>query len=336
MTEPTKGVTFETVEKVAIEMLTQGVKPSVRGIISVTGGKTTIVSNHLRAFFDKRDQEIAQMADELKSGKLAKVLADEMTAVVNCKTAALSEIIERQRQQIEENISLMQELCTDCDQQIIDAENRSKQAIEQAKKESEKAKAELRIAVEQKNQALANIATAEQKATALVDDARERVSKLEREAESLREQVKLLSVDQAKREIEQAQLHQAQNDLRTAQNTIADFRAEIAGIKAEKAAIEQYCERLNSDLKDAKAEVKQGSQAQTQLIESQRNLSSTQNQLAQSEREREALSHALFLARSNKSTEKNTLDKGKKQTHKRSTQNISKGLCIEKLTTMSD
>ena len=94
------GIIFEDIEKVASEMLTQGVKPTVRGVIAVTGGKTEIVSKYLRDFFEKRDLEVSKMSDEIGSSFVTKLIAGEIQLIVDRRAATLAEINARQKEQI--------------------------------------------------------------------------------------------------------------------------------------------------------------------------------------------------------------------------------------------
>ncbi len=73
------GVTFDQVEKVASEMMAKGIKPTVRGLMQVIGGKTETVTKYLRDFNDKRDAEVSRMADELGSSEIAKLLAGKFS-----------------------------------------------------------------------------------------------------------------------------------------------------------------------------------------------------------------------------------------------------------------
>lgn len=67
-------------------MTSNGIKPSVRSVMQLTGGKTGIVSGFLRDFHDKKDAEISAMTDELLSTDIAKILA----SAVDRKTASLT------------------------------------------------------------------------------------------------------------------------------------------------------------------------------------------------------------------------------------------------------
>ena len=104
MNETNRGITYEQIEKIASEMLVQGVKPTVRGVIAVSGGKTAVVSKHLRDFFEKRDNIVASMADEIGSGTIAKLIASEMQIIVEKRTAELTQINKRQKEQIDEYV----------------------------------------------------------------------------------------------------------------------------------------------------------------------------------------------------------------------------------------
>ena len=97
MNETNRGITFEQIEKIASEMLVQGVKPTVRGVIAVSGGKTAIVSKYLRDFFEKRDNVVASMADEIGSGNIAQLIASQMQVIVEKRSAELTQINQRQK-----------------------------------------------------------------------------------------------------------------------------------------------------------------------------------------------------------------------------------------------
>ena len=314
MTSPT-GITFDQVEKVASEMLTQGVKPTVRGVMAVTGGKTETVSGFLRDFFDKRDGQLAKMADELGSGDIAKLLAGEMQLVVDRKTASLTDTLLRQKAQITELIELLEEKERDCNHQVDLAESKSLQAtsdaqgrIKQADARADKAAADKAAAetdsAQVQQEAQQRITAAEQRAAILVEAAQaeaasltgaanQRADKAELEAKSLREQVQALSIDQAKREIETAQFAQAQAQLATLRESSADQKTHIVRLETEKNSNVQSIGRLDADLKEARSQSVNLGVTQTELIGAQKHVSQLQHDLAQSERERESLSRAL-------------------------------------------
>jgi hypothetical protein len=199
------GVNFDQVSSVALDMLSNGVKPTVRGVIKVTGGKTETVSGLLRDFFDKRDADVSKMAGELGSSSIAAILASEIQIVVDSKTKSLSEIVERQKSQIAEMVELLNEKETDCQHRAELAEAQSKLAIDdaaekvkvanerietaeqaksQADKELDKVRTESNSAIDTANKSAqqaieiatnnadALVVTAEQKATILVDSAK--------------------------------------------------------------------------------------------------------------------------------------------------------------------
>ncbi len=133
------GVNYEQVSSVVLDMLSSGVKPTVRGVIKITGGKTETVSGLLRDFHDKRDAEVSKMADELGSGSIASLLANEIQIVVDRKTKALTKIVDRQKEQIAEMIELLDEKKeSDCKHRIELAEAQSKTAIDDAIEKKQK------------------------------------------------------------------------------------------------------------------------------------------------------------------------------------------------------
>lgn len=329
------GITYNQVSSVALDMLASGVKPTVRGVLKVTGGKTETVSGFLRDFHDKRDAEISKMADELGSSAIASLLASEIQVVVDRSTKSLTEIVERQKEQIAEMIELLDEKEVECNHRVELAEAKSVQSInesnEKAKISNErieianttKIKAEqalTEIQVESKreiqtirNEAEALVNATEQKTSALVDSAKSeaealvnaantQIDKAESETKTLRQQVKEFTVSQARYEIEQAQFKHAQITLNTLQIEIADNKTLIVQLQTEQNAFVKDTARLERDLITAKETAEKLSQAQARLVELQKQLSQSQHDLSQSQRERESLSQALAVSSKDEKT----------------------------------
>jgi len=308
-------VTFEQVSKAATAMLTQGTKPSVRGVMQVTGGKTEIVSKLLRDFNDKRNAEVIKMADELGSSKIAQLLADEVQSVVERKTANLQQIIADQKAQLDEAIELLEEKEKECQHRSEMAEAKAAQAINEANEKTDKAIARVEAAeqeasianaelkqtkletdkaiVDNENKCDLLVNNAKKEAESLVNAANTRADKAEQESAGLREQVKLLTVDQAKREIEQAQHEKTLEQHNTALSELAKERTLIVQLQTQDQNRHSEIERLTNELAELKMDSRQLAAAQGQLVELQRQISQLQNDLSLSERERESLSIAL-------------------------------------------
>lgn len=309
------GVTFEQVSKAATAMLTQGTKPSVRGVMQVTGGKTETVSKLLRDFNDKRNAEVLKMADELGSSKIAQLLADEVQSVVERKTASLQQMISDQKTQLDEAIELLEEKEKDCQHRIEMAEAKATQVINEANDKATKAIERVDVAELAAKEASAAIEQAKQdadkavsdienkcdllvtnsksEADSLVNAANRRTDKAEQESAGLREQVTLLTVDQAKREIEKAQHEKTLEQHSTTLNELADKRTLIVQLQTQEESRQSEINRLTNELVDVKADSKLLAAAQGQLVELQRQISQLQSDLSLSERERESLSVAL-------------------------------------------
>ncbi|AUI88797.1 hypothetical protein BS333_21790 (plasmid) [Vibrio azureus] len=309
------GVTFDLVSKAATAMLNQGTKPSVRNVMQVTGGKTETVSKLLRDFNDKRNAEVLKMADELGSSKIAQLLADEMQSVVERKTATLQQMLSDQKAQLDEAIELLEEKEKDClhriemaeakaTQLINEANEKATKALEQVDKAEQRATEAIALSEEAKKETEKSISDNENKcellvlnakseAQSLVQAANLRADKAEQECTGLREQVKLLTVDQAKREIEQALHEKTQLQHDEALHLLANERTTVVQLRTQEESRKAEIERLSGELTDAKSDSKQLAAAQGQLVELQRQISQLQSDLSLSERERESLSVAL-------------------------------------------
>ena len=317
MKHNTTGVAFEDIEKVASEMLTQGVKPTVRGVIAVTGGKTEVVSKYLRDFFDKRDLEVSKMSDEIGSSSVAKLIAGEIQLIVDRRTATLAEINARQKEQINEYVELLEEkvaqslkIETDAQLSVELANKDAAQKIEKVTSEAAKAVEIANKKIEEAIQAkrLAETQTAEiklisenrvkseqEKAAALIEVANSRAQQADQETKLLREQVKALSIDEAKRDIERSEFINTKEQLSKLQLAYAEQKTEVVKLLAEKNAISKDVTRLESDNSEYKLLDKEYIKSQTQLVEYQKQITELNNKITLSERERESLTLAVSM-----------------------------------------
>jgi hypothetical protein len=304
MGEAVKGITFEQIEKVASDMIIQGVKPTVRGIMAVTGGKTEVVSKHLRDFFEKRDNEVSKMADELGGSNIAKLIASEMQIVADRHTTELQEINLRQKEQIDELIELLNERVHDAEQAKADAaaqiEKASRDAAEKvdaATAKAEKTVIAAKQAESDSEKALLKaegmVQSAREKAEALVEAANKNASLAQQEAVSLREQVKALSIEAAKRELEQVELEEQKKATSQLRIDLAEQKTELVRMIAENKNFQKDIDRLESENSDNKKLAVELSKTQTLYVEAQRQLMDLQNKLSLSDRERDSLATAL-------------------------------------------
>lgn len=310
-----KGITFEEIEKIASDMLSNGITPTVRGVISVTGGKTQVVSKYLRDFFEKRDTEVSIMANEIGSTNVAKIIASEIHSIVDKRTFELTDVNVRQKEQIDELVELLEEKEKETDkvkkesaQSIEIAKNEATQKIEKILLETsnkiKKIEIEIQSTIEDKQQAekessetkivsLNATKASREQADALVDAANKRASQAEHESKLLREQVKSLSIDEATRDIEKAEYEKIKQLLEQMRFEYAEQKTEVVKATVQNQALTKDIKRLEDDNQEYKHIDKELTKSQTQLLESQKTILELNSKLSLSERERESLSSAL-------------------------------------------
>lgn len=118
-------------------------------------------------------------------------------------------------------------------------------------------------------------------------------TKLSRKQIILREQIGLLSVDQAKRQIEQALHQQTLESHQKAVAELADERTKNTRLQIQLENQVTNIQRLTSENQDFRSDSKNLASLQGQYIELQKQFTQSQHSLSQSERERESLSVAL-------------------------------------------
>jgi chromosome segregation ATPase len=316
------SITFEQVQKAASEMISLGVKPTVRGIRSVTGGRNETVAEYLDNFNKKRDAEVSKLAGVIGSSEVGKLIAGEIQTVIDRKTEDLNVVVTRQAAQIEELIGILKDNEAECSERVDFAKQESDKAIHEANIKIDKYSEKVKVSEESmkaandllslnQSETKNDIATMEQtsklmvesakaEAESLVNAANKQTSKAEAETTLLREQVKLLSINQAKHELEQEQFKQANLQLDSMRNAYSDNKTENVRFETQNSSLAKDVERLGNDLTEAKEQANQLPKAQAQLLEMQKQISQLQNNLSQTERERESLSRALAVNENNK------------------------------------
>lgn len=166
------------------------------------------------------------------------------------------------------------------------AELAAKKAIDDAQVTEQDAQRSI-IEAEKKCELL--ISNAKSEAIALVDAANRRADKAEQESAGLREQVRLLTIDQAKREIEQAQHEKTLEQHEKTLSELAAGRTLIVQLQTQEESRKADVLRLTQDLSEYKADSKALAAAQGQLVELQKQVSQLTSELSLSERERESL-----------------------------------------------
>jgi len=315
MKETGNGISFETVEKIASGMLMQGVKPTVRGVISVSGGKTEVVSKHLRDFFHKRDTDVSKMADEIGSSSVAKLIAGEIHIIVEKRTAELSKINERQKEQIDELVELLEDKVLESDKIKKEAielvESTKKETAEKIEKITQdssnkikKAEVDTENAIEDKRKAQLKcneieltakntVESSKEQAKALVDAANLNREQAEQETKLLREQVKSLSIDEAKRTIEKEELQKTKQLFEELRLSYAELKTDAVVHMSENKSLLKDITRLEYENKEYKQLDKDLTKYQTQLVEAQKSITELNSKLSLTERERESLTSAL-------------------------------------------
>lgn len=318
MKEKGTGISFEEIEKIASGMLIQGVKPTVRGVISVSGGKTEVVSKHLRDFFNKRDEDVSKMADEIGSSSVAKLIAGEIHLIVEKRTLELSEINMRQKEQINEFVELLEEKVFEADtikKDALELVEKSKietnekidkitleatNKIKKAETDTISAKDAEKKAVSQSGEikllSASSVDASREQARVLVEAANARAEQAENEAKLLREQVKSLSVDEAKRDIEKTELTKTKQLFEDLRFSHAEQKTNVVLKESENKALSKDILRLENENKEYKLIDKELTKSQTQLVESQKTITDISSKLSLSERERESLQSALTLS----------------------------------------
>lgn len=300
------NVTYENVAQAASAMLQHGTKPTVRAVIAVTGGKTEIVSQFLRDFFEKRNADVLRMADELGSSTIAKLLAAEVQTVVDRRTATLKERIDELTDRLNESIELLAEKEADCQHRIELAEAKATQAIHEAQERASMAESKIKQAQDEAKKAQEDAATAEanalekiqkakdhselhiqnaqNEANALIAAANARTEKAEQETVTLREQVKDLAIDEAKRSIEKQQTQEALAHKDSLKDELAQTKATIAKLEQALLGAEKDIKRLENDNTEYKESAKQLPTALAELNEANKQLTTLREKYGENEK----------------------------------------------------
>lgn len=167
-------ITYAEVSGVALDMIKQGITPSVRKIMRVTGGKTVTVSAFLKDFYHKRDEEVSKMAGELGNSKIAELLANEIQVIIARKTAVLEKIVNRQNTQIVEVVELLEEKDSNSQTQHKLVEAQHKQAVDEISEKLRKASIKFFESEAERDKAHAEVILIQAETKSLIDSAEQK------------------------------------------------------------------------------------------------------------------------------------------------------------------
>lgn len=286
MNDSQKGtVTYDRVAEVATAMLANGLTPTVRSVLEVTGGKTTNVSAFLSEFMKKQDEQVLKLAETLGSGEVAKLLAAEIQNGIIQRTAAQGKIIESQAARIEELQQLLEQTAADAEAERLEAAKSIEQAKAEAAEQVQAAASRADAARARADEAVSEAQRAQQGAAASVDAARTAQEKAENEAQSLREQVKQLSIDAAKRELLQAESEQNREQLAALRLEHAQRNTDLAEQRAELRAAQKEITRLEGVEHDARKGAADLVRSQAELVQMSKRISELEKALGARESE---------------------------------------------------
>ena len=288
------GVNYNDVEKVILDMLASGTDEqliTLNAVKRLSGGRSENVAKYYHEFFTKRNNEVNSIADELGSSEIGKLIASAVRTMIERESSALSSIVEKQKNHIAELIELLEEKQSQCDHEIELAEAKSNEAINEASKQISTYKAKLDEALQHKAQADSEleavkldaeqqIKAAQTQADALVSASNKQLEKVEAEAQTLRNQVKELSIDEATRQLEKVALEQAQQNINDQQETIATNKTELASLRVKSTESDKTIARLESELIEVKQLKKAAlEQAQKSINDQQETIAANNSEL---------------------------------------------------------
>jgi predicted phage tail protein len=259
--------TLEEVTKLANEMLKNGVEPTTRNLSVHLQGRTSSIQGFLIEYKNNLEHRKNAIAEEVGSLAVAKLLSQELLLMIDRRNESLTEQVAQLTRNLDETLSLLSDsedklesVLNTTAAQVAEIETSTASKVEKAQSAVsliEQQLRELKATSEKAIDDARNHAKAEVlKAEALVDAANGRVAQAETELRASREQIKLLSIDVAKRELEQRELEQAKVTIATLQATLSKQQDQISYTTAN-------LERLTQDRTELKAtEAKLGKTAE--------------------------------------------------------------------------
>jgi chromosome segregation ATPase len=167
-------------------------------------------------------------------------------------------------------------------------------------------------ALQEKRDAEMLVKEAERKAQTLIEAANSEAEKLvaaannerdksQDEAKQLREQIKELTIDEAKRELEKAESERARDQLSETQSKIADLNTLLTQVQTQNESLTIEKDRNYSELQEAKVQANKAMQLQTQLLTKEGQLGEVNSKLSQAEKQVESLNRTITLLEPKKS-----------------------------------
>ncbi|WP_052501569.1 DNA-binding protein [Thiomicrospira microaerophila] len=240
-------LSYNQVEKTASEMLANGIRPTVRGVMSVIGGKTETVSKYLRDFFEKRDQEVASMANQIGSTEIAKLIASEIHTLVEKRTHEIAGVAQRQKQQINELVELLEAKQEEINQITSQSQSLIEQTQSEAQAKIDTLMNQLNQAKQAEHDAAHKIQAAQDKATTLIEAADARAHKYETEALTYRDEIQKLNIEKARYQVEQKECMSVRTKYEKLVELQNQTHSELIEARAEQRALNKDLARLEKE-----------------------------------------------------------------------------------------
>jgi hypothetical protein len=220
--------------------------------------------------------------------------------------------IDKQRLEIEEYSETIKELELRNESEISLAKSKSDEAIRVSDEKVKVMSVKLDDAMQEKRDAQLLVEQAEQKSQSLIEAAKSESEKLvaaanterdksQEEAKQLREQIKTLTIDEAKRELEKVELNRAREQLLLAQSKIAEQNTLLTQVKTQNESLTIEKDRNYSELQEVKVQAKKAIELQTTLLNKEIQISELSRDLSQSEKQIESMTRTLTVLQSQKS-----------------------------------
>lgn len=305
-------ITYERVAEVANNMIVNNDEPSVAKVIAVTGGKRHTVMEFLRVWKERRNQDVQRLANDIGSSKIGQLIASEISIMLDKSNSASLKTIECQKLEIEEYVQTIKELEQRNESEIALARLKSDEVIKASDEKVKQMSTQLEEAKQAKRDAEMAVKVAERKAETLIEAAGSEADKLvaaanteldksQSEARQLREQIKVLTIDEAKRELEKVELDRIRNELASHQTKIAELNSLLTQVQTQNESLIIEKDRNYSELQEMKVQANRAIELQTLLLAKEGQLGEVNSKLSQAERQVESLTRTITLLESKKS-----------------------------------
>lgn len=301
-----KELVFKTCET----LMANGIKVTVGSVSTRTGGNRNSVTTWISEWKSEYNARQLQLAEELGSSEVGKMLSSAIQQMVNLKTERFEEVHTRQKEEIADINEQIEGIRLDAQRDIDASQTQLNNTLVQIDNQQAKHKLELeqkQAKIDELNVEIKLLTDEGEKQSGIhsgiVENLQRQIDKLNDDLKQAREENGTLKLEEAKWALASEEVTRTKEKMIDLQNDLAGEKVQTATTQAQLSAKESIMSerdieinRLREDLKTQQKRITDLERTQTKYTEQVKEVEELKGELRIANKERELLTQQIAIA----------------------------------------